>query len=177
MAEMWKDIAQKEGITFEWKELPLKDILQRVENGRLDAGVAAITITEERERASDFTHPVYSDGLAIGVRAESETGIWALLKRFYRLSLLRLFLHCSCCYLFGFSFGYLREKITRMILWDCFARHGKWPVVVCSDNDDCWLWRRFKIILRPMFGNDLDVCIDYRNIRFYGEYRIIIDGE
>ena len=40
-------------------------MLDAVERGEVDAAVAALTITSEREQRMDFTHPFLSTGLGI----------------------------------------------------------------------------------------------------------------
>lgn len=111
MADMWMDIAQKQKLEFEWKELPLHEILDRVEGKTLDVGVAALTITEERERLSDFSHPVYSDGLAIAVRAESDTGILAFVMRFLSIEFLTaVFALLLLLFIFGFLIWVFERK-------------------------------------------------------------------
>jgi polar amino acid transport system substrate-binding protein len=87
-ADLWRDIAQKEHLAYEWRELSLAEILEGLENGDLDIGVAALTMTEEREKCFDFTHPFYSDGLSIAVR-EQGGNVWVeMLKRLVSLDFL-----------------------------------------------------------------------------------------
>jgi ABC-type amino acid transport substrate-binding protein len=81
-ADLWVSVAQKQKLVFEWVELPLNEILRRLNDGTLDVGVGALTMTTEREELLDFTHPIYSDGLAIAVRQEEGNIMLELLKRF-----------------------------------------------------------------------------------------------
>jgi polar amino acid transport system substrate-binding protein len=65
--ELWRDIAGRLGWDYEFRETGLKEMLDAVAEGRVDAAVAALTITSEREQRMDFTHPFLSTGLGIAV--------------------------------------------------------------------------------------------------------------
>ena len=66
--ELWREIAAENGWDYEFREMELKSLLQGVQNGELDAVVAAVTVTHQREKVLDFTHPFHSSGLGIAVR-------------------------------------------------------------------------------------------------------------
>jgi ABC-type amino acid transport substrate-binding protein len=65
--ELWRGVAEDLGLEYELKELSLQELVAGVEDGSLDAGVAALTITAEREEALDFSHPFHTSGLGIAV--------------------------------------------------------------------------------------------------------------
>jgi polar amino acid transport system substrate-binding protein len=89
--ELWRRIADELGVETELVETDLQGLLQGVRDGRFDASVAAITITPDRERDFDFSHPIYSTGLAIAAR--SEGGGWlTALRAFFSLAFLRVVL-------------------------------------------------------------------------------------
>ncbi len=69
--ELWRQIAAELNFRFEFKELTLKQLLGGVTDGSLDAAVAALTITPEREKKFDFTHAFYTTGLGIAVASQS----------------------------------------------------------------------------------------------------------
>jgi len=73
--ELWRQIADDLGLSYEFRERELKGLLAGLEDGSLDAAVAAITITAERESRMDFTHPFYSTGLSIAASASGK-GLW-----------------------------------------------------------------------------------------------------
>ena len=54
--DLWRQIATELNLAFELRELTLKQLLDGVSNRSLDAAVAALTITPEREKIFDFTH-------------------------------------------------------------------------------------------------------------------------
>ena len=55
--ELWREIAIELNIKYQLEEHSLPELLNGVQQGKLDAVIAAITITEEREMLMDFTHP------------------------------------------------------------------------------------------------------------------------
>ncbi|WP_414830087.1 transporter substrate-binding domain-containing protein [Alteromonas sp. H39] len=70
--DLWKRIAEKEGIEYQFKETSLSGLLDGLNNGQLDASVAALTVNAQREKEIDFTHPYYTTGLAIAVPLEED---------------------------------------------------------------------------------------------------------
>jgi ABC-type amino acid transport substrate-binding protein len=63
--ELWEDVAQRLGVGFEWRELDLHQTLDALEKGDVDVAITALTITAEREKILDFSHPYLVTGLAI----------------------------------------------------------------------------------------------------------------
>jgi len=68
--ELWREIAEEEGLRFELQERDLDDLFHGLEDGSLDLVAAAITVTEDREARFDFTHPIFTTGLAIALTRE-----------------------------------------------------------------------------------------------------------
>ena len=48
--DLWRQIAAELNLQFEFRELALNQLLEGVTDGSLDAAVAALTITPEREK-------------------------------------------------------------------------------------------------------------------------------
>ncbi|MFZ5766141.1 MAG: transporter substrate-binding domain-containing protein [Thermodesulfobacteriota bacterium] len=86
---LWESIADELNISFQYRELPLQDILDSLANGELDAGFAALTITAEREKTIDFSHPYYTTGLGITVKKGGKPEGVQLLKGFFSLNFLK----------------------------------------------------------------------------------------
>jgi len=81
--ELWEAIAKETGRPFELQELPLSQMLDGLEAGSVDVGVAALTVTAERESKFDFTHPFYQGGLGIAVSQAPQSGmriVWRVLS-------------------------------------------------------------------------------------------------
>ncbi len=68
--ELWRDIAEEEGLRFVLQECDLDGLFRGLEDGTLDVAAAAITVTEDREARVDFTHPIFTTGLAIALTRE-----------------------------------------------------------------------------------------------------------
>ncbi|MFQ5599057.1 MAG: transporter substrate-binding domain-containing protein [Candidatus Krumholzibacteriia bacterium] len=80
--ELWREIAAEQGWTYEFRELPLEELIEAVESGGVDVAVAAFTMTAEREQFVDFSHPFYSTGLGIAI-ASNRGGGWTRVARRY----------------------------------------------------------------------------------------------
>lgn len=71
--DLWRGLAADLEATYELRELDLPGLLTGLEEGSLDVAVAALTLSQEREIAFDFSHPFYTSGLGIAV---TPTGTW-----------------------------------------------------------------------------------------------------
>jgi ABC-type amino acid transport substrate-binding protein len=72
--ELWKQVAADLNVTFDVQEYDLKGLLGAVQGHTVDVAVAATTITADREAVMDFSHPIYSTGLSIGVKPGGSSG-------------------------------------------------------------------------------------------------------
>jgi len=68
--ELWRHIAGELDLSYQFKEMSLPELLEAVKSKRIDAAVAAMTVTADREALMDFTHPFHSSGLGIAVPAQ-----------------------------------------------------------------------------------------------------------
>jgi polar amino acid transport system substrate-binding protein len=67
--ELWKNIAQELDIKSEFKKTgTVTELLNTVKSKRVDAGIAAISVTSQREQDFDFSQPIFDSGLQILVR-------------------------------------------------------------------------------------------------------------
>lgn len=73
--DLWQEMAAKLKLNYTFKEMDLEHLLVGVTNGTLNAAVAAISVTAEREAALDFTQPFYTTGLGIAV-SDKATAPW-----------------------------------------------------------------------------------------------------
>lgn len=79
--ELWNAIAQQNQWQFEW--VPMETVPQTIEalqQGRVDVGVGALSITEEREKVLDFSQPFFESGLQIMAPAAAAGSIWVALE-------------------------------------------------------------------------------------------------
>lgn len=73
------------GFEYELVERPIEALITDVESGALDASIAAITVTADREAKVDFTHPYHTSGLGIAVRTEGQSGWSSVVNRVFSL--------------------------------------------------------------------------------------------
>jgi ABC-type amino acid transport substrate-binding protein len=81
--ELWTQIAERLGRTFELREMSLTEMLTALEEGNADIAAAALTITSPREKRVDFTHPFISSGLGIVVHQRPGGGWLSALQRVF----------------------------------------------------------------------------------------------
>ena len=80
---LWEQVAAERGWKFEYRPVGLRALFDELENGELDVGVGALTVTAERESRVDFSHPFYSAGLGIAVGATQDSSAVSILARFF----------------------------------------------------------------------------------------------
>ena len=73
---LWRDLATVLEVEFVLEERPFAELLPSLVAGEIDAAVAAITTTAEREEAVDFSHPFYTTGLGVAVPQEGTGEHW-----------------------------------------------------------------------------------------------------
>jgi ABC-type amino acid transport substrate-binding protein len=78
--ELWDLIAKRLHLKYQFHEHTLKSLLDGVADKSLDVGIAAITITGDRETKFDFSHSYYTTGLSIAIPKKSSAGWWAVIK-------------------------------------------------------------------------------------------------
>ena len=88
--DLWRQIAAELNLQFEFRELALKQLLDGVSDGSLDAAVAAFTITPEREKKLDFTHAFYTTGLGIAVAVKAHNPWFSVARGFISFSFLKV---------------------------------------------------------------------------------------
>lgn len=77
--DLWRRIAQELGAESEFVKVEtVPQMLEALEQGKVDVAAAALSITAEREQRIDFTHAFYQSGLQIMVNAQqSGSGVAA----------------------------------------------------------------------------------------------------
>jgi len=63
--ELWKRVAEELGVDYDFALMPLDELLAAVESGEADVGIAAISVTPEREARMDLSHGYMLSGLGI----------------------------------------------------------------------------------------------------------------
>lgn len=91
--DLWEEIAQRADLDYELTSVEsVTQQLEAVEGGSADAAIAAISITEEREQAVDFSLPVYDSGLQLMVRDEGGLSLADNMRSIFSTPVLRLLL-------------------------------------------------------------------------------------
>lgn len=79
--ELLEAIAHDLNRDITWKKVATSDdLVQAVANGEAGMGVAAVSITGEREKTVDFSHAYYDSGLAIAVANNRGSGFWDVMR-------------------------------------------------------------------------------------------------
>jgi polar amino acid transport system substrate-binding protein len=68
--DLWNEVARRMQREFTWKVVPHTDLLSAVERGEADVAISAITMTPERDKTVDFSHPYFDSGLQIMVHTQ-----------------------------------------------------------------------------------------------------------
>lgn len=74
--ELWRAIMTHHGQAFTWQEMSLHELLAALEQGTIDAGVTALSITASREQRMDFSTPYFDTDLAIMVPHRASSGVF-----------------------------------------------------------------------------------------------------
>ncbi|MBD2163460.1 transporter substrate-binding domain-containing protein [Calothrix membranacea FACHB-236] len=73
--DLWRSITSKLGIESKFVEYPnVQDLLSAIKDDKADVGIAAISITAERQQNFDFSLPMFAAGLQIMVRPPETNG-------------------------------------------------------------------------------------------------------
>ncbi|QDU39080.1 Cystine-binding periplasmic protein precursor [Maioricimonas rarisocia] len=88
--ELWRHLGDEINVEYEFRELPLEEMLAGIETGELDVAVAAISVTADRLQRVEFCHPHFTTGLGIAVRARDPATNWSMVRRIVSTRLLRI---------------------------------------------------------------------------------------
>jgi len=82
--ELWKKTAAEAGLVFETSVVQtVPELLESVKSGAADVGVGAISITPDREKLLDFSHPFFKSGLQVMARAQGEAGAFSAFRALF----------------------------------------------------------------------------------------------
>lgn len=83
--DLWMAIAAEMKAEFKFLETNnVKELLAAVEEGRASLGIAAVSITSEREQKFDFSQPMFESGLQIMVHSDARSGFsWRQILAFF----------------------------------------------------------------------------------------------
>ncbi|HBQ33967.1 MAG TPA: ABC transporter substrate-binding protein, partial [Ochrobactrum anthropi] len=73
--DIWQDIATRMNLASQYVEYPnYTELVKAVSEGKVEAAVTNLTITEQRAEIVDFTHPWFDAGLRIMVHTQAGSG-------------------------------------------------------------------------------------------------------
>jgi ABC-type amino acid transport substrate-binding protein len=98
--ELWQAIAQDLGLDYEFKEMTIGELLDGVADNSLTAAVAALTVTVEREKRMDFSHPFYTTGLGIAINRGAGGGWGDVVSGLFARGFIQILLSLSALLLF-----------------------------------------------------------------------------
>jgi polar amino acid transport system substrate-binding protein len=64
--DLWRNIADELDLQYEFSvKSSVGSLIDAVKSGRADVGIAAVSITSERDKVVDFSQPIFDSGLQI----------------------------------------------------------------------------------------------------------------
>ena len=112
--DLWDEIARRLGVSYEWVEVKtVTDQLNAVEQGQADIAIAGISMTADREKLVDFSHPYFDAGLQILTKQNSRPSLYQHFMRFFTPSLLTLL-----------AVGLLFSLVMGHVIWLFERRHN-----------------------------------------------------
>ena len=70
--DIWNEVSYAIGVDSTFRPMPFGDLLEAVKNGEIDAAMAGISITRDREVEMDFSYPYMNSGLRILTTVEDD---------------------------------------------------------------------------------------------------------
>ena len=78
--ELWNEIAKRAGLEYTWTEhTQFSKMIESATAGGTNLAIANISITSSREKTADFSQPIFSSGMAIGVKKGSSENFLELI--------------------------------------------------------------------------------------------------
>ena len=94
--DLWREIAGRLGLEYTFAEWPnVRELLEAVQSGEADVGIAAISITEQREEALDFSVPMFRAGLQILAPVTASLSVVDTIASLLRPSILQFILFAA----------------------------------------------------------------------------------
>jgi ABC-type amino acid transport substrate-binding protein len=79
--ELWETMAAELGLQFRYEQFTnVRELLEALENRRIDLAVTNLTITESRAQRIDFTQPWFDSGLRVMVNDQQAADFWSILN-------------------------------------------------------------------------------------------------
>ncbi len=79
--DIWSEVADAIGVDTTYRLMQFGDLMEALKSGEIDAAIAGISITRDRELEMDFSYPYMDSGLRILATVDADPG-WLRLLRF-----------------------------------------------------------------------------------------------
>lgn len=122
--ELWRDVANDLGLRYEIREYDLVQLFEALEKREIDVAVGALTINANREKRMDFSHPVYSTGLSVVVRARSDGGVMDTARSLFSWSVAKVVLGMLLLLTASGAFVWLAERRANAAQFGGSPLHG-----------------------------------------------------
>lgn len=87
--ELWQKVAERMGLQYEFREYDLDGLLKAVSTGQVQAAIAALSVTADREAVMDFSNTYYSTGLGIATTQVTHLGFGHMLGMLFAPAILK----------------------------------------------------------------------------------------
>ncbi|SEL14223.1 amino acid ABC transporter substrate-binding protein, PAAT family [Colwellia chukchiensis] len=108
--DLWKEMAKELDVAYRFEEAELPLLISGLQDGQYHASIAAITVTANREKLIDFTHPYFTTGLAIAATKSDRGWLNALSGVFSWQFIGVLFALCMLLLAVGFVLWLFERK-------------------------------------------------------------------
>jgi len=109
--ELWREIAKKLHLKYEFKERNLETLLSDIQNRKLDVAISALTVTSEREKVMDFTHPYFTTWLSIATQKRETSPLMLVLHSIFSFDMLIILLALTTTLVVTGAIIWLTEKV------------------------------------------------------------------
>jgi polar amino acid transport system substrate-binding protein len=108
--DLWEEIADDLNIKYKFIETDLQGLVSGLQNGKLDASISALSVTAERERIIDFSHPYYNSELGIAVKPNVKSEFYSTIRNLLSLAFAKMVLGLMVLLLFMGLIMWLIER-------------------------------------------------------------------
>ena len=63
--ELWDNVAKRAGLEYKFQPMDFNGIIPGLQTGNIDAAIAAMTITPQRQEVVDMSDPYYDTGIML----------------------------------------------------------------------------------------------------------------
>jgi len=74
--DLWENVSNENGLPYEYVEVPLDEIIFKLNRGELDIALGEIGVSADRERKVDFTQPFLVTTMAVAVLKDTSFANW-----------------------------------------------------------------------------------------------------